>query len=118
MARGECTIPKELLPEQFPYHKLSAQNPKSELTDEEHQQIKDAVQEMAMAASAHLAEARDRQGDLPSHARPCLLPVVPALHYLSRLETTEYDIFNDGLLEPEQLKVLLLLGRTWMTGIF
>ena len=118
LARGECSIPKELIPPKFPYQKLNTHNPNSELTSEESEQIRAAVKEMAILASSHLSEARDRQGCLPKHARPCLLPVVPALHFLSKLEDVDYDIFHDSLLEPNQLRVLLLLGRTWLTGVF
>ncbi len=118
LARGECTIPKDLIPPQFPYYKFNVQNPEAEFTDAERQLLKTAVHEMAMVASSHLAEARERQSDVPSHARPCFLPVVPALHFLSKLEKAEYDIFDDKLLEGDQLRMLLLLGRTWLTGIF
>jgi phytoene/squalene synthetase len=117
-ARGECSIPKELIPPSFPYNKLSAENPNKELTDDEQEQLRTAVKEMAILASSHLLEARDRQGDVPKHARPCLLPVIPALHFLSKLEHADYNVFDNILLEPHQLRVLLLLGRTWMTGVF
>jgi NADH dehydrogenase [ubiquinone] 1 alpha subcomplex assembly factor 6 len=118
LARGECTIPKELIPAKFPYHKFNTEDPKSELTEEEKELLKGAVREMVSVASSHLAEARDRQSVVPKHARPCFLPVVPALHFLSKLEKVDYDIFDDSLLEPDQLRVLLLLGRTWLTGVF
>ena len=57
LARGECSIPKELIPE-FPYHKLSHDDPKSVLTDEERQALKDAVQHMVNIASSHLSNQR------------------------------------------------------------
>jgi phytoene/squalene synthetase len=117
MARGECSIPKELIPPRFPYRKLNSQDPRNELTEEEKEHIRAAVKEMAILASSHLVEARDRQGNVPKHARPCLLPVVPALHFLSRLEDVDYNIFDDFLLEPHQLRVLMLIGRTWITGV-
>jgi len=118
LARGECSIPKELIPSGFSNHKLYTQDPNIELSSEEKEQIRLAVKEMAMLASSHLLEARDHQSGVPKHARPCLLPVVPALQFLSKLEGVNYDIFHDSLLEPNQLKVLLLLGRTWATGVF
>lgn len=118
LARGECSIPKELIPAQFPYHKFNTENPKSELTEQEHQLLKGAVRDMVMVASSHLAEAREQQSVVPRDARPCFLPVVPAIHFLSKLEKADYDIFDDSLLEPDQLRVLLLMGRTWLTGVF
>ena len=118
LARGECTIPRDLIPKGFPYDKLGGEDPQSELSEEERRQLRDAVQGMAMMASAHLVKARDLQIDVPRHARPCFLPVVPALHFLSKLEKSEFDIFDDELLEPDQLRILLLLGRTWLGGVF
>jgi NADH dehydrogenase [ubiquinone] 1 alpha subcomplex assembly factor 6 len=118
LARGECSIPRELIPPKFPYHKFEHDDPKSELNEEEHAMLREAVKQMVQVASSHLSQARELQGDVPKHARPCFLPVVPALHYLSKLEKANYDIFDDALLEPDQLTVLALLGRTWLTGIF
>ena len=118
MARGEFSIPKELIPVQFPYHKLNVENPKSELLKLEQQQLREAVREMAYIASSHLAEARERQSLVPRPARPCFLPVVPAIHFLSKLEKADYDIFDDSLLEADQMRVLLLMGRAWLAGVF
>jgi len=107
-----------LIPAKFPYHKFNTEDPKSALTEQEKQLLKEAVREMVLVASSHLVEARERQSDVPRHARPCFLPVVPALHFLSKLERADCDIFDDSLLEPDQLRILLLLGRTWLTGVF
>jgi NADH dehydrogenase [ubiquinone] 1 alpha subcomplex assembly factor 6 len=118
LARGECSIPKELIAKEFPYHKFNDDDPKSDLTESENKMLKDAVQQMVQAASSHLTEAKELQSNIPKHARSCFLPVVPALHYLSKLEKADYDIFDDGLLQQDQLSVLALLGRTWLTGVF
>lgn len=118
LARGECAIPKELIPKAFPYYKFHSEDPKSELTKEEHDMLRESVQEMAILASSHLAEARERQSVVPRHARPCFLPIVPAQHYLEKLEKSKFDIFDDALLEKDQLRLLALLGRTWFTGVF
>jgi NADH dehydrogenase [ubiquinone] 1 alpha subcomplex assembly factor 6 len=118
LARGECAIPKDLIPKEFPYHKFNHEDPKSELTENENKMLKEAVKDMVHVASSHLSKARDLQGNVPKHARPCFLPVVPALHYLSKLEKADYDIFDDSLLEQDHLTVLALLGRTWLTGVF
>jgi hypothetical protein len=80
-----------------------------------------AVEQMATTASAHLAEARNLQGHVPKQGRGALLPVIPALHYLSLLEASRYNLFDPRLLDAQprnQFKLLLLLGRTWLTGIF
>jgi len=80
--------------------------------------FQEAVEQVAVTAASYLAEARERQSQIPKPARTALLPVVPALQYLSRLEKSKYDILNPSLLEPERFKLLLLLGRTWLTGVF
>ena len=116
-ARGECTIPKELIPPEFPYYKFNVENPKSDFSDVERDLLKQAVCEMATVASSHLMEVRERQSGVPKHARPCFLPLVPALHFLDKLQRVDYDIFDDSLLEPDRLRVLLLLGRSWITGV-
>lgn len=118
LARGECTIPRDLIPKSFPYYKLNLEDPKAEMTEEEMKMLQEAVFQMVQTASSHLSQAREMQGVVPKHARPCLLPVVPALHYLSKLEKAEYNIFDDSLLEQDHLTGLALLGRTWLTGVF
>jgi NADH dehydrogenase [ubiquinone] 1 alpha subcomplex assembly factor 6 len=117
LARGECSIPKELLPE-FPYHKFNSNDPKAELTEDKYAILTEAIRHMAYVASSHLSTARDIQRDVPKHAKPCFLPVVPALHYLSKLEKSKYDIFDPVLLDPDRLTILALLSRTWLTGVF
>jgi hypothetical protein len=79
-----------------------------------------AVQQMAFTAAAHLAEARNLQGQVPKQGRAALLPVIPALHYLSLLETSKHNLFDLQLIDHHrnQFRLLLLLGRTWLTGIF
>ena len=117
LARGECAIPKDLIPK-FPYYKFNLDDPKQELTKEESDMLAESVFHMVQTASSHLSKARELQSDVPKHARPCFLPVVPALHHLSKLEKANYDIFDDSLLEHENLTGLALLGRTWLTGVF
>eukprot|EP00934_Nitzschia_sp_Nitz4_P001094 Nitzschia sp. Nitz4//scaffold48_size128905//66811//70204//NITZ4_003600-RA/size128905-augustus-gene-0.7-mRNA-1//1//CDS//3329552982//1094//frame0 len=114
LSRGECSIPKDLFHSEFSYAKFLGEDPKSVLMEADKVVLREAVEQMAMLASYHLTEARDRQGDIPKHAKPCFLPVIPALHYLSKLEKAQYDIFDDKLLEQDQLKLLALLGRTWL----
>ncbi|OEU05837.1 phytoene synthase [Fragilariopsis cylindrus CCMP1102] len=111
LARGECSIPKEFFPEEFPYHKLMHTNNNTD-------QLKDAVKRVCILAYSHLSKAQELQSTVPKHARMCFLPIIPALHYLSKLENAKYDIFDERLLEHDNLKILALLGRTWLTGVF
>ena len=140
---AECSIPHEVIPKQFPYHKLysyyegdvdndpkSSNNgrtggaPTAKLNDEEQKMLKDAVEQIAALAYSHISMAQKLQNDVPKHARACLLPVIPALHYLTKLEKADYDIFDDSVfVDPRQqqkqgnLTLLALLGRSWLTGI-
>jgi NADH dehydrogenase [ubiquinone] 1 alpha subcomplex assembly factor 6 len=137
LARGECSIPKEFFPEQFPYYKLMYTNNNIDLNEDEEspdnnisideenilneverEQLKDAVKRVCILAYSHLSKAQELQSTVPSHARMCFLPIIPALHHLSKLENAEYDIFDESLLEHDNLKILALLGRTWLTGVF
>jgi hypothetical protein len=48
----------------------------------------------------------------------CLLPVIPSIVYLERLEAANYNIFEPTVIhDPTRLKMLLLLARTWLTGV-
>jgi len=120
LSRGEFSVPKDLIPPQFPYHKLYNLNEELgvDLTEEENQMLRDAVEEICGLAFSHLSRAQELQKDVPRHARPCFLPVIPAMHYLTKLEKANYDIFDDRLLEQDHLKILFLLSRTWLTGVF
>jgi NADH dehydrogenase [ubiquinone] 1 alpha subcomplex assembly factor 6 len=117
LAHGECSIPKELLPD-FPYHKFNEGNPNELLTDGEKQVLSEAVKFMAYEANKHFSTARDLQSDVPRHARPVFLPVIPSMHHLSKLEKGGYNIFDPKLMEADRLTILALLSRTWLTGIF
>jgi len=137
LARGDCSIPKELLPPNFPYDKLvytnnssfadndddddstqNANEKENHLSDFEREQLKEAVEHLCVLGYSHLSQAQELQSDVPKHARTCFLPVIPALHYLSKLEKAQYDIFDDKLMEHDNMTILALLGRTWLTGVF
>mmetsp|Transcript_10876 Transcript_10876/g.25343 ORF Transcript_10876/g.25343 Transcript_10876/m.25343 type:complete len:455 (-) Transcript_10876:48-1412(-) len=138
LIRGECSIPIELLPPDFPYDKLIHTNNRSFagdkeddgsstggsrhqenlLNDEERKLLKEAVEQICVLGHSHLSRAQELQSDVPKHARTCFLPVIPAMHYLSKLEKVDYDIFDEKLLEHDNMKTLALLGRTWLTGVF
>ena len=131
LIRGECPIPKELLPPHFPYDKLihtnnssfadeedEANDKENQLNEEERQILRDAVEKMCILGYSHLSQAQELQSDVPKHARGCFLPVIPAMHYLMKLEKANYDIFDNKLLEHDNMTILALLFRTWVTGVF
>lgn len=126
---GEVPIPAELLRPGFPYHQLVSQYLVTKDDDEQRddrvleasdaQLWRTAVEEMAAQSLDHLLRAREQQSQIPKAARATLLPVVPALHYLERLERADYNVFDPKLLsKSDRLRLLWLLGRTWMTGVF
>jgi len=136
---GEVPLPAELLRPGFPYHQLVSQYLVTKDDDDEQRnddtrrgqdamvqlQASDAqlwraaVEEMAAQSLDHLLRAREQQSQVPKAARATLLPVVPALHYLERLERADYNVFDPKLLsKSDRLRLLWLLGRTWMTGVF
>jgi len=129
---GEVPVPAELLRPGFPYHQIvptllggneggGAEEGMARLQKEDVEQWREAVSEIAVMASMHLAQARDQQSAVPKAARATLLPVVPTLHYLEKLEQAKYNLFDDSLIvgsKSDRLRLLFLLGRTWMTGVF
>ena len=132
--RGECFVPKDLLPQDFPYYKLLHTNSislkkderaeettnceRNQLDADEKKILKDAIEKICKLAGLHLLKARELQGDVPSHARASFLPIIPALHHLSKIEKAKYDIFDEALLENDNLTILLKVGRSWLTGVF
>jgi hypothetical protein len=138
--QGECSIPLELTNK----HSISADTLRSiwgtssnrtndgEATSRE--ALRGAVVEMANAARFHLHRARENQSGVPREGRTALLPAVCGLHYLNVLEGCDYDVTHTSLVgggeEDEgnagsagfkrrrRLGLMLLLGRTWMTGTF
>lgn len=96
-------------------------SPIAPLTQQQKQIWQDAVQEMVAVASLHLSKAQQLQTQVPRHARAAFLPVVPSMLYLSQLQgPAQYNVFDPTLTDPSQrrLKLLLLLSRTWLTGVF
>lgn len=137
LIRGECSIPKELFPPHFSYDKLiytnnssfadeedpnkpidEAEEKEKNLNKEERQLLKDAVEQICGLAYTHLSQAQELQSDVPKHARTSFLPLIPAMYYLTKLEKADYDIFDEKLLEHDNMTILALLGRTWLTGVF
>jgi NADH dehydrogenase [ubiquinone] 1 alpha subcomplex assembly factor 6 len=121
LVHGEVPIPAELLHPAFPYNELvNWHDDDFTLIEKDADMLRHAVQHMAEVATGHLAQARELQGRVPKHARACLLPVIPALLFLSKLQEVDHNIFDTKLQVSDQtrLRLLLLLGRTWLTGIF
>lgn len=128
IAMGEIPIPVELLPASFPYGMLQdlAEDPETAWpSNEDEQDWKEAVQQMAMVSSGHLRKAQQIQGQIPKAGRPCLLPMIPAMQYLSRLEAdpVDYDVFHPmlrgvGADRWDRVKGLLYMSRSWLTGVY
>jgi NADH dehydrogenase [ubiquinone] 1 alpha subcomplex assembly factor 6 len=84
-----------------------------------------AVREMSQSAMSHLVYARSKQYLVPTEGRPCLLPAVSSLHYLSSLERIHFNLLHPHLLNADSLdgrmnrfKIMLKLLRAKYTGIF
>ena len=94
-------------------------SPIAPLTDQQRQIWLDAIREMVATASLHLSKAQQLQTQVPRKARAAFLPIVPSMLYLSQLQE-HYNVFDPALADPSQrrLKLLLLLSRTWLTGVF
>ena len=126
VAMGEIPIPVELLPPSFPYGMLQdlAEEPDTVWpSDQDEQDWKDAVQQMAMVASGHLSKAQRLQSQIPKHGRTCLLPMIPAMQYLTKLEAepVNFDVFHPELRSGDKwdkVRSLLYLSRSWLTGVY
>lgn len=94
-------------------------SPIAPLTEQQRQIWHDAIREMVATASLHLSKAQQLQTQVPREARAAFLPIVPSMLYLSQLQE-HYNVFDPALTDPSQrrLKLLLLLSRTWLTGVF
>ena len=89
------------------------------------QPLREAVKEMSHISMSHLAYARSRQHLVPTEGRPCLLPAVAGLQYLSTLEQVHFNILHPDILSRDSLqgrinvvKIMLKMLRAKYTGIF
>jgi phytoene synthase len=78
--------------------------------------LRDAAEELAVAASRHLAEARTLRAQIPHRALPAMLPAVIAQRSLTRLKRARYDPFDAAVaaadpLQSWRLATAVLLGR-------
>lgn len=120
-ALGEMAIPAEAFSSPVPSSYLLRRSDSSFAPVIEHDEIvKEAVQHMAYEASTHLLRARELQEDVPKTAKACLLPVVPAMHYLSLLKQADFDLWDPKLAADNEASsrftVMARLGRSWLTG--
>lgn len=126
VAMGEIPIPVELLPPSFPYGMLQdlADVPDTAWpADQDEQDWKDAIEQMAAVASGHLLKAQSLQGQIPKAGRACLLPMIPAMQFLSKLESSpvDFDVFHPELRTVdrwEKVRVLMYLSRSYLTGVY
>jgi NADH dehydrogenase [ubiquinone] 1 alpha subcomplex assembly factor 6 len=111
----EMPIPVELLGEHFRI---------TEHDDiETNEPFRSACRELALVATDHFVRARALQGRLSPHQRPAFLTMLPSIHYLSRLEAADYNVFaptalSSGAAGSERVRLLLLLARSWLTGVY
>ena len=92
--------------------------------------LRAATMEMVEMASFHFHRARENQGKVPKEGRMCLLPAVCGLKYLDSLKECNYDVLHPVLVgggedaaavaveRRRRLSLMLMLGRTWLTGTF
>lgn len=92
-------------------------------TEDDLQKWQDSVQLVTEAASHALRQAQMHQSDIPRSARMSLLHMIPALHYVRRLQNhANGNILDPQLHDPntqhrEQLRLLLHLGWAGLTKI-
>lgn len=147
--QGECSIPMDITTKHSVnmdklYTALNASlhgdsdtntinNKHAQDAKEAREALRNATSEMVKMASFHLHRARENQSVVPKEGRPCLLPAVCGLHYLSILqEECDNDVFHPSLVgglggaseglsgveRTRKLNLMFYLGRAWLTGTF
>jgi Squalene/phytoene synthase len=135
---GEIPIPQELLRRNFPYEQVfrslyddddddansgnsQSQKPNNSIEESDRQMFFEAIEYMSQTAMEQFQIARSLQSRIqPNFAKPCLLlPIIPSLHYLQKLQGVRYNVFHSLLADPnaQRLKLLFLMSRTWLTGV-
>jgi NADH dehydrogenase [ubiquinone] 1 alpha subcomplex assembly factor 6 len=121
--QGECPLPAELFPPNFPFKEVMEKlvddgNASTSLDASETQLLNEAIRHVANEALVNLHQVRSLQGSVPKPVRACLLPVVPAMVYLEKLQAANYNLFEPKVMhDPTRLRLLLFLARTWLTGV-
>lgn len=124
---GECSLPQVLFPPQFAWgdwmmqarhddHDENSNTPR--LSEADAAIVDEAVKYVAHEATLNLQRVRSLQSQVPKPLRLSFLPVVPSSVYLERLEKANYNVTDPTVIhDPTRLKLMLLLARTWMTGV-
>lgn len=136
LLHGEVPFPSELFPPTFDYDDLfrmmmiedDETTTTSDITQaaahgsspETTEIVNHAARVMAAQSKSYLSEAQGLQSHVPRPGRVCLLPAIPSLHYLARLERTKYNVLDGKLNDPnvDRLSLLFKLGKGWLTGTF
>jgi NADH dehydrogenase [ubiquinone] 1 alpha subcomplex assembly factor 6 len=107
--------------------KMQRHMPNAQLSSEDVEMFYNAIHSIVQIANEQLLYVRDAQGQIPKHGRMCFLPIIPAMHFLYKLQHVhKYNVFDLATAEQskssafarDRIRVLLQLGRTWLTGIF
>lgn len=107
--------------------KLQRHMPNAQLSGEDVEMFYTAIHSIAQIANEQLFYVREAQGQIPKHGRMCFLPIIPAMHFLYKLQHAhKYNVFELATVEQsksstfarDRIQLLLQLGRTWLTGIF
>lgn len=114
LSNKEMPIPVELLGETF---RITEED-----NIEESDIFREACKQLSYVATEHFVRARQVQGSLHSSQRPVFLTMLPSINYLSKLEQKRYNVFDATAMSAgsgsDRLSLLLLLGRSWMTGVY
>ena len=141
-SQGECSIPLDLATKHDISMDTLYQAWDASINDDEKdsdqlekaavakESLRAATMEMVEMASFHFHRARENQGKVPKEGRMCLLPAVCGLKYLDSLKECNYDVLHPVLVgggedaaavaveRRRRLSLMLMLGRTWLTGTF
>jgi NADH dehydrogenase [ubiquinone] 1 alpha subcomplex assembly factor 6 len=131
---GEIPIPADLLRPGFPYHQLVVQDRSDTdgsllmtLSSDDAALWDNAVRQVVHEAMIHWNVVRDHQYSIVAGSRrrisnakkSIILPMIPSVHFISKLQKANYNLFaKSSLIDATPLPLLLLLGRTWATGVF
>jgi NADH dehydrogenase [ubiquinone] 1 alpha subcomplex assembly factor 6 len=134
LLHGEVPLAAELFPGRFDYREILREleegidddddddNASGDVTYDSESALvwQEAARHVAHEAMLHLRHAQEAQRQVPRGGRACLLPVVPAVFYLSQLEAARHHVWHPNLLQPDprsRLSLLVNMGRTWLTGV-
>lgn len=114
----EMPIPADLFARPIPStYMMRRMDPEYPVDPENEEIMQNAAQHMAYEASMELSKAREIQSDVPKAGKASLLPAIPAMNYLARLNEANFNL-RDTKLNAEQprLQLLTAMGKSWLTG--